>query len=269
MEYNTLNPSVRQETRFFGYIQSRQCQTVEIGQVEAALGLGREQERKLLSKLCRRGLIARVRRGLYLVPPAVPVGGLWSPGAALALSTLMADCDGQYQLCGLNAFNRYGWSEQVPNRYYLYNNRLSGDRRIGPINITLIKVSDSRLGSTASVTTPGGLKFYYPSKARALMDAVYDWSRFGTLPEAYQWIRTEIKKDGAVPADLVDASIRYGNQGTMRRVGTLLEMEGAPNSLLRKLEQKINPSSSLLPWIPSRSRKGKIDKRWGIILNDK
>ena len=256
------------ESRFFSYIQARKLQTVEIGEIGLELGLTPVQERKLLSRLSRRGLIARVRRGLYLVPPTIPPGGKWSPGEALALSTLMIDKKSQYQLCGPNTFYRYRWTDQVPNRLYVYNNRLSGTRKIGPVTLTLIKVYDERLGSMETVTTSEGIVLNYSNKARALMDAVYDWSRFNTLPRAYDWISQEIDKDDALPADLVDVCISYGNQSTIRRIGKLLAEEAVNEPLLRKLAKRINPSSSPIPWIPSRSNKGQIDKRWGVIQNN-
>ena len=256
------------ETRFFSYIQLRKLQTVEIGQIGPELELTPVQERKLLSRLSRRGLITRVRRGLYLAPPTIPPGGKWSPGEALALSALMEDKKGRYQLCGPNAFYRYRWTEQVPNRLYVYNNRLSGDRKIGPVALTLIKVDDKRLGSLETVTTSEGIVSNYPSKARALMDAVYDWSRFNSLPRAYEWIAREIDADDAMPADLVDVCISYGNQGTMRRLGKLLSMKAVSEPLLQKLAKRINQSSSLIPWVPSKPKRGQIDKRWGVILNN-
>ena len=256
------------ETAFFSYIQSRKCRTVETGRIGPELSLKPTQERKLLSRLSRRGLIARVRRGLYLTPPTLPLGGRWSPGGALALATLMEDCNGRYQLCGLNTFNRYGWDKQVPNRLYAYNNRLSGDRRIGPVSLTLIKVSDAPLGAVDTITTPDGVALNYSSQARALLDAVYDWSRFYSLPFAYKWIKKEMAADDAIIADLIEVSIRYGNQGTLRRIGKLLDMQGVNEPLLRKLEKRLNPSSGLIPWIPNKPRRGKIDKRWGVVLNN-
>ena len=51
----------------------------------------------------------------------------------------MADCGGQYQVCGLNAFNRYGWDEQVPNRVCAYNDKLSGDLQIGPVRSAAVQ----------------------------------------------------------------------------------------------------------------------------------
>ena len=53
----------------------RELQTVRVGQLSPALGITPAQEREVLSRLARRNLIARVRRGLYLVPPRLPPGG--------------------------------------------------------------------------------------------------------------------------------------------------------------------------------------------------
>jgi hypothetical protein len=36
------------------------------------------------------------------------------------------------------------------------------------------------------------------TKTRALVDAVYDWSRYNTLPRAYGWIAETLKKSPAI-----------------------------------------------------------------------
>lgn len=253
--------------QFFAYVQRRKLQLVKTGDLEHALGVTPVQERKLLSRLSRRGLIARVRRGLYLVPPYLPAGGKWSPGEFLALTTLIEDRNGTYQICGPNTFYRYGWSTQVPNRVYAYNNRISGERKIGTVTLTLIKVGDERLGATEAVQTPDGIAVPYSSRSRALMDAIYDWARFNSLPQAFAWIKVELARDEALAAELVNVSLRYGNQGTLRRLGKLLEMRGVQEALLRRLERKLRPSSSLLPWIPNLPKRGETDQRWGVIVN--
>jgi predicted transcriptional regulator of viral defense system len=256
------------EMRFFAYVQMRKLQSVQTGDLTRALGLTPTQERKLLSRLSQAGLITRVRRGLYLVPPRLPAGGKWSPGEFQALKALIKDQDGQYQICGPNAFYRYGWDDQVLNRVYAYNNRISGERQVGSVLLTLVKVSDERLGSTEVVRTPDGIDVVYSSKSRSLIDAVYDWSRFNSLPRAYEWIRTELTKSDDLASQLVRLCLRYGNQGTLRRVGKLLDVEAVQESLLRKLEKAIRPSSSLVPWIPTLPKRGKTDRRWGLVLNE-
>ena len=261
----TLGPL---ETQLLAYAQSRDRQTVGTGEFVRALGWTVDQERRVLSRLAGKGLIARVRPGLYLVPPRLPPGGRWSPGEYLALDALMTDLGGRYQISGPNAFYRYGWTDQVPNRLYVYNNRASGDRQIGAVALTLIEVADERLGGVEKVRTPEGIEVSYASRARTLVDAVHDWSRFDTLPKAFDWIRREAEKDDAVVADLTRMTADYGNQGTIRRIGALLERIGVHDALLRRLKTQLRPSSSLIPWVPNRPKRGKTNRRWGVVFND-
>ena len=262
----------RFEAQVIAYCQASGRPRLVAGDLVRALRWTPQQERKVLSQLARKGFIARIRRGLYLAPSRLPVGGRWNPGEALALTTLIADRNGAYQISGPNAFQRYGWTEQVPNRVYAYNNRISGDRQIGPVALTLIKVSEERLGGTEVVTTPDGLEVVYASKPRALVDAVYDWSRFDTLPCAYGWIEQEVATDDAFAPELIQVTIRFGNQGTLRRIGAALERVEVPEALVRRLGRALRPSSSFIPMVPSAAKrgkpeKGKTSKRWGVVFN--
>ena len=258
----------QQETQLLAYLQLRKQRTVRTGDLTGPLQISRDQERELFRRMSRGGLIARVRPGLYLVPALLPLGGLWSPDEILALNTLMEDSKAKYQICGLNAFNRYGFDEQVPNRTYAYNNRISGDRKIGSVALTLIEVADKRLGNTEMVQTAEGLKAVYSSRVRALLDAVYDWSRFNSLPRAYGWIRKEVKSKRVTPSELVSVTLKYGDIGTIRRMGALLEREGVATPLLNKLEKALPKTSSLIPWIPTNPKRGTVNRRWGVVINE-
>lgn len=254
-------------TRFFAYAQMRKLRTVRTGELVRPLGLSPLQERELFRRLSRGRLIARVRRGLYLVPPRLPLGGAWSPDEILALQALMDDRQGSYQICGPNAFNRYGFDDQIPVRTYAYNNRISGDRTIGSVNLTLIKVADRRLGATESVMAADGLVAVYSSRVRTLVDAVYDWARFNGLPRALRWIRRELTAERVSAADLVATTLQYGDKGTVRRMGVLLERIGVERRLLRRLERALPASSGLIPLIPTLPKRGSSDCRWGVIVN--
>lgn len=255
------------EMQLLAFCQMRGRPAVRSEEVADALGLSPTQTRELLSRLSRRNLIARVRRGLYLVPSRLPPGGRWSPSEFLALETLIQDRAGKYQICGPSAFQRYGFDEQTPNRVYAYNNVISGERRIGSTAFSLIKVADARLGDTETFTTPDGIRVVYSSRARTLVDAVYDWSRFGGLPRAYDWIRAELVRDPAAAKAIAAAAIRYGNTGTLRRLGKLLEIEQVEAALLRKIERELPPTSAQIPWRPTRAKRGTIDRRWGVVFN--
>ena len=258
----------RLEAQVLAYAQMRELRTVKAGELREPLSLTAEQERKVLSRLSHAGMIARVRRGLYLFPPRLPLGGSWTPSETLALNTLFGDCDGRYQICGPNTFNRYGHDGQIPNRCYVYNNRSSGERTIGAVSLILIKVADARLGDTDEVALPDGEVAVYASRTRTLVDAVYDWSRFNSLPRGYEWIRNELKAKRVAATELVRVTLRYGDIGTIRRMGALLEREGIAPSLLRKLGRKLQSTSGSIPWIPTRPKRGRLNRRWGVVLND-
>jgi predicted transcriptional regulator of viral defense system len=256
------------ETQFFAYAQMRKLGIVRSGDLTSSLlRMTPDQERKLLSRLSRGGLIARVRPGLYLVPPHLPLGGAWAPSEAQALNMLMKDRNGRYQICGPNAFNRYGFDDQIPNRIYVYNNRISGQRTIGSVVLMLIKVADERLGSTEEATLDGE-KVFYSSRVRTLVDAVYDWSRFNSLPRGYEWIRRELSARSVLASELVKVALRYGDAGTLRRIGVLLDGTGIDSALLRKLDRALNETSGFIPWIPCRPKRGVVNRRWGVVVNE-
>lgn len=252
----------KQEMQILAYLQMRKRQTVKTGELTEPLHLSRDQERELFRRMARGGLIARVRPGFYLVPARLPLGGAWTPDETLALNTLIGDRKGRYQICGPNAFNRYGFDDQIPNR-------ISGDRTIGVIELTLIKVADERLGETEEMQTAEGQIAVYGSRVRTLVDAMYDWSRFNTLPRSYEWIRGELAAGRVCAAELVAVALRYGDKGTIRRIGVLLEMEGFELGLLRKLEKALDPTTGLISWIPTKPKRGKLNRRWRVVLNDR
>ena len=256
------------ERQLFAYAQMRKLRALRTRDLTGPLGISGKQERELLNRLAKAGMIAQVRRGLYLVPPRLPLGGKWSPEEALVLDTLMDDRQGRYQICGPNAFNRYGFDEQIPTRVYAYNNRISGERSVGAVALTLIKVAAKRLGDTERVRTAEGLTAVYSSRVRTLVDAVYDWSRFNSLPRAFGWITAELDAGRVVAAELVRNTLRYGDVGTIRRMGALLDRAGVAAALLRKLERAIEPSSSLIAWNPVRPKRGTLGRRWGVVWND-
>ena len=189
-----------------------------------------------------------MRPGLFLVPPRLPLGGAWTPNEAEALNALMQDAKGRYQICGANAFNRYGFDDQIPNRVYAYNNRISGRRKIGAVDITLIKVADKRLGDTVEVEMADGEKAVYASRVRSLVDAVYDWSRFNGIPRGYEWIRQELKakasgrggvgemhvalrRHGHDSAHGCTAGVRGCGHGAVAEVGAGVESDERPDSV--------------------------------------
>jgi len=69
------------------------------------------------------------------------------------------------------------------------------------------------------------------------------------------------------PGKLSESHCDTETSATLRRLGKLLELEGVKDSILRKLEHKLAPSSALIPWVPTLPKRGTADRRWGVIVN--
>jgi predicted transcriptional regulator of viral defense system len=100
------------------------------------------------------------------------------------------------------------------------------------------------------------------------VDAVYDWARFNSLPRAYEWICSDLRQKRVDIEELVTFILRFGNTGTIRRMGALLEREGVKAPLLEKLAQALQPTRSMIPFNPVRPKRGRFDRRWGVVLNE-
>jgi len=255
------------EMQLLAYVQLRRKEFVFSGEIAAALEITAKQEWNLLNRMTKSGLIIRLKRGVYLVPSHLPAGGRWSVSSYFILSKLMEVLKGRYQISGPSAFNFHGFDDQVPNRIYVYNDRIFGEKQIGGTDFVFIKTDNKRLGSTKSLKTPDGIDAMMVTKSRALFDAVYDWSRYNTLPRAYGWIEDSLKKDPFLTEKLITDTLQYGNKGTIKRIGYLLAQLGIADDRLLEIKWQLGPVKSLIPWTPGQAAKGSIDREWGVIVN--
>lgn len=253
--------------QFFAYIQLRKQDIIRTGDIASALGLSPDQERMLLFRLADSGWIVRLKRGVYLAPLKIPAGGTYGPGAALILQRLMTVEKAHYQICGPTAFHFHGFTEQISNTTFVYNDRISGSRSIGGMEFQFVKVVAHRLGSTQEVKLPEGNSILYGSRTRTLIDTVHDWSRFHSLPQGYAWIRKDIEANPKCVPSLIRDAMAYGNQATMRRVGYLLSTLGVSRRSLARIKTALNGTNSLIPWVPGKRAKGSINRDWGVIVN--
>ncbi len=255
------------EMQLLAYAQMRKMDIVRTGDISAALQISAKQERELLSRMGRSGLIVWLKRGVYLLPPRLPAGGRWAVSENYILSRLMKVLGGRYQVSGPNAFYFYGFENQVPNRVYVYNNRIYGERNIGGFDFVFIKTSDDRIGSVTESKAPDGEKVFLVTQARALVDAVYDWSRYNSLPKAYRWILSAIRKDPAFLEEFIKVALQFGNKGTLRRIGYLLSLGTTSGKVLSDIKNKAGSLKSLIAWIPGKPAKGTVNREWGLIVN--
>ena len=257
--------------QFFAWTQLENKEQVKTGDFAKVKGLSAKQEADLLYKLSSSGIIVKLWRGLYLVPPKIPLGGPWAPSPYLVVSKYMRNLDAKFQISGPAIFNLYGYFDQVSSWFTVYNNKVSKKLYILQYHLNFVKVIENRLGDVKK-RAPYGVKKSKPalvsSAEQALLDAVYDYKKYGTLPKAYDWIAMGVKDKKIDPEKLVNIVIKYGNKMSQKRIGWVLDELKVSQKILSRLEKKIPKTKFLVPLNP-RNNVGPVNKRWRVIENVK
>ena len=62
-------------------------------------------------------------------------------------------------------------------------------------------------------------------------------------------------------------TLKYGNKGTSKRIGYLLDQLGIKDDRLSEIKHQLSSSKSLIPWMPGQAGKGSVNREWGLIIN--
>jgi len=253
--------------KFFAYMQMKGLEIVCTGELQKPFKISALQERKLLFRLNKSGLIFRLLRGVYVVPKGIPPGGYWRPNDYLIVAKYMEYYKANYYIGGLSAFNKHGFTTQIPNQLSVYNDKISGLKNFGGIKIRFIKVAKNTLIGFDSIQIASHLETVnIANLAKTILDGINYSNRYQTLPEAYEWLK-KYSGDRDFLKNFIDLAMKSVNNNAIRRIGYYLEQQDVGNNILQPLLRKLRTSTGLVSLIPKGSRKGKVNKKWGIIDN--
>ncbi|MES2614722.1 MAG: hypothetical protein V4591_04835 [Bdellovibrionota bacterium] len=234
-------------------------------EVTKNLNLQPQQVFRLFSRLLAQGRIQQLQRGLYMLPGRLPPGKQWKPSAYEALIAYMKYLKSYWQITGLAAFALHGFSTQVPQKIFVYNDTISGEKELAENQFYFIKVYKSRLGNVKKVNLlEKNQCIFFSSYYRTIFDAILECSRFGTLPEAFTWLASILPNKKALE-EIIYCCTHYGNITTTARIGYFLEKIGYNVAPLYKYFQSTNSKAQIL-FIPGQ-KIGQINKKWNIIEN--
>jgi len=255
--------------KFFAYAQMHRLDIVRLGEIQKPLDISPLQERRLLERLNRDGFVFRLQRGVYIVPEKITAGGFWHPNDYLIVVKYMELHKAHYYIGGLTAFNRHGFSTQVPNQLTVYNDKISGVKKFGKFVIRFIKTAKNRITSFDKLPIPSHQQtINIANLPRTILDAINNWKRYQMLPEAYIWLRKHYSNKKFLQ-NFIRLTTQSANNNTMRRIGFYLEQLGVDDDILLPILKKLKPTKAWILLIPNNNRRGKTSKKWGIINNAK
>ncbi|MCL5730442.1 MAG: hypothetical protein M1165_02655 [Candidatus Pacearchaeota archaeon] len=163
----------------------------------------------------------------------------------------------RYYIGYSTVFNSYGFTNQVAQMMHVVNDKYSIRKSIFGLAYKLIKVLPDRLYGLETRNIKNE-DVVFPKKERALIDVF----EFFETDRASSILRENISR---LDKKLFIAYVaRYPVQSVRRRIGYLLEQAGIDKYSLKKIYPG---EKGYTPLYNNRSKKGKIDARWKLIIN--
>ena len=156
----------------------------------------------------------------------------------------------EYYVGLYNAFNLHGFTEQIPNKLFVFNTKYSADKKILHYQYKFFKVKKNKLFGILRK-----YKYPYSDRERTIIDVLEYPEYLGGLSEVLDRIK-EVKYD---KTKLIDYAIKYDSIKIIKLVGLLTNS----NKLLSLLKKK--KALSYYTTI-KKTRTKLLDKKWKIRL---
>lgn len=207
--------------------------------------IGRNPKYLIKSMLQKKRLIS-FKRENYILIPMSSVNKAAEVTEFELNEYLLESAD--YYIGLYNAFNLHGFTEQIPNKMFIFNTKYSMDKNILHCKFKYFKIKKDRLFGILNK-----YKYPYSDKERTIIDALDYPEYLGGLGNVIDSIK-ESKYD---KKKLIDYSLEYGSIKIMKLVGWLINS----NKLFSLLKKK-----KALSYYTSIKGGGEklLEKKWKI-----
>ena len=237
---------------------------VSVAEAATVLELDRLPAAKLLAQLTAQGWLRRLRRGLYLLIPleaASPED--WNEDAWIVADRLFRPG----YIAGWSACEHWGFTEQIFRTVAVFTTVPIRKRMlsIDQTDYALRKISSQLLFGTRAVWRKES-RVQVSDPTRAVVDILDDPKWGGGMRHVAQIVEAYLASEHRNETLLLDYIKRIGNAAAAKRLGYLLNAQGAKQSaLIDKLESLITSGYALLdPAVPPR---GPLVTKWKVRVN--
>lgn len=209
----------------------------------------------LIKKLLEKKRLRKIIKNIYLLVPMKAPGGQWTGNEYIIAKALARGAN--YYIGYSPVFSSYGFTDQVARIIYVINDRYSARKDIFGTAYKMVKVLSDRLYGLEERRI-GNEFVVFPKKERAMVDLFefYDAYRAADI------LNKQLKHINL--SLFIEYAAQYPVKIIRRKIGYLLEQSGIKRSLLNKIKVGDRGYS---PLYGKRSSRGKINKRWRIIVN--
>lgn len=255
-----LNP---QEIEVISRLTYEKTSIITLNQFDRFFSFPSTVRNKILWKLKKKGILISIKKGVYFFSPleSGPAGrniNEWLIPAALFPKK-------NYYVGYSTMYNYYGFIDQIFQQMFIINTSVYAERKIGNHHFNLIKVSSDRIYGTKTIKI-NNAEVIVSDKERTLVDLIYYPMPVGGLTSAFAILNDQVKSESIDLKKLIRYASSFPIISARKRIGFNLDKSGVKESELKPLIKTI-ANTSLATLYDTSSRKGKIDKKWGIIEN--
>jgi predicted transcriptional regulator of viral defense system len=227
--------------------------------------VGEPVARVVASTLVRKGVLDRIRPGLYAVRPFRAVARPWTLPSLVAVELLLAG--EPHYVGGLAAFTLHRLTQQqhasVIDAFIMSFRR---PRRLGEAEVRFHRRKASVFASGLTRVEIGGTQVVVSDPERTVLDALEEPHVVGGMQEAMRlFIEAAPRLDHS---QLAAYALDIAHDSTCQRLGLLLERSGIDGPFMDDLRARADRSRGVHQLIPGQGRTATPNPTWHIIEND-
>lgn len=216
---------------------------------------------RILVHLKRKGRILRIEKGKYLPVPLKAPNQRWMPNEFLVASLWMGDTP--YYIGYSSAYNYWGLTEQVPQTVFILNTQKGLKKIIGKVAYSAVKISSKKIYGLDKMSIEDEIVFI-SDRERTLVDFIY--KPMGSWANVESLIKEQLKEISV--EKLIRYLVRFPIVSVRKRAGLMLQRLGISQKILSPLQCSIGNENTYIVFNPFiKSRKGKVNREWKVILN--
>lgn len=221
------------------------------------------ERNKIVYRLKRKGIFSTIKRGVYVFSSLEYGEG--GAGINEMLIPPQFFSQNNYYIGYSTMYNYYNLTDQLFQVMYVLSTSLQRrNRKICGIIFHFLRVPESRMYGLEKIIVEGQ-EVIISSLERTLVDLVYFNEPVGGIKSACEILISELKKDRCNAKKFIRYAAKFPNIKTRKRIGVLLGEMGYSERELTPLVKSIkNTAISSF----SDSFKGKLNKKWRVIIND-
>jgi predicted transcriptional regulator of viral defense system len=263
MNNNTMQYLNPQEREVVGRLAYEKISIITKEQFDGYFNFPKRVGEKTLFRLKKKGILTAIKRGVYFYSPleSGPAGSRINeflvPPALFPKSN--------YYIGYSTMYNYYGFSDQIFQTMYILNASFQREKTIGSMRFKMIKIPAKRMFGLEKIKIKD-TEVRISDRERTLVDLIYFPGPVGGLKRAFEILKDQVNDKKTDINKLIRYTVKFPNISARKRIGFVLEQAGLRKKRLEPLLKSVK-RTSLITVYPSKSRRGRINKKWKVIEN--